>query len=317
MKESYREVLRILYKRLGGQNSSSRFGKMRKAQIRKSVQTLFAILKKPHDLAFRFELLRETAKWLVPGYRLKWPQMEWWDHALFNEYLTRFDELEGMNTDRRWMLCQLLRLIEGVPGDTAECGVFTGSSSFLICIANERSLRHARWHHGFDSFEGLSEPTEFDSRHWSRGDLSCDVDAVRRNLKEFKNVSFHRGWIPSRFVDVAEKRFSFVHIDVDLYEPTRDSIAFFYPRVNAGGIIVCDDYGFTTCPGVTRAVDGFLRDKPEKMISLPDGGGFLIRGCQTSGLSFAPRHIESQDPVTGPRKRPDSSKRGATKASGQ
>ena len=74
-----------------------------------------------------------------------------------------------------------------------------------------------------------------------------------------------------------------VHVDVDLYEPTLASLAFFYPRMNPGGVMVCDDYGFTTCPGATKAVDEFLHDKPEKMIALPNGGGFFIAGVSTAG----------------------------------
>jgi hypothetical protein len=88
------------------------------------------------------------------------------------------------------------------------------------------------------------------------------------------------GWIPERFPEVADRRFAFVHIDVDLEQPTRDSIEFFYPRMNKGGIILCDDYGFTTCPGATSTIDAYLLDKPEKMLSMCCGGGFLIAGCR-------------------------------------
>ena len=77
---------------------------------------------------------------------------------------------------------------------------------------------------------------------------------------------------------MADRAFSFVHVDVDLYEPTRDSFAFFYERLSPGGILLCDDYGCTTCPGATKAADEFLADRPEKMISLDSGGGFFIRG---------------------------------------
>jgi hypothetical protein len=49
-----------------------------------------------------------------------------------------------------------------------------------------------------------------------------------------------------------------------------------------GGIFVCDDYGFLTCPGATKAMDEFLLTKREKMISLPGGGGFFIKGCVTA-----------------------------------
>ena len=41
---------------------------------------------------------------------------------------------------------------------------------------------------------------------------------------------------------------------------------------------LCDDYGGTTCPEATEVIDGFLAGKPEKMISLDAGGGFLIKG---------------------------------------
>ena len=58
-------------------------------------------------------------------------------------------------------------------------------------------------------------------------------------------------------------------------------MAFFYPRLVPGGIVVCDDYGFPTCPGATSAVDEFLADKPEKMLSLASGGGFAIKGIAT------------------------------------
>jgi len=68
-----------------------------------------------------------------------------------------------------------------------------------------------------------------------------------------------------------------VYIDVDLYGLTRDSLAFFYPRMQTGGINLCDDHGITTCPGATAAFNEYLLDKPETMIGLPCGGGFLIK----------------------------------------
>ncbi len=44
---------------------------------------------------------------------------------------------------------------------------------------------------------------------------------------------------------------------------------------------MCDDYGFTSCPGATKACDEFFLDKPEKMIALSCGGGFCIVGTTT------------------------------------
>jgi hypothetical protein len=235
------------------------------------------------DPMTRFEVMKHLSKIVFPAYRFKWPQMDWWNNLEFTHYLERFSEQNGMNTDRRWMLNQLLRLTYQVPGDTAECGVYQGAASYLICQFNAEILDNERHHFMFDSFEGLSKPSANDSLYWSKGDLSAPEEAVRNALSDFPNITLFKGWIPTRFKEVENKQFSFVHIDVDLYEPTLESMAFFYPRMSPGGIILCDDYGFSTCPGATRAVDKILQDKPEKMISLCSGGGFMIKGCPTQG----------------------------------
>ncbi len=159
-----------------------------------------------------------------------------------------------------------------------------GATSWLICDANRG---RGKLHHVFDSFEGLSMPGANDGSHWSRGDLASSEEVARSQLAEFEAVRFYKGWIPERFTEVADRTFSFVHIDVDLEQPTRESIEFFYPRISAGGIIVCDDYGHTTCPGATRAVDQFLAGKDEQMISCPSGGGFIIKGVETAASPFS------------------------------
>jgi O-methyltransferase len=233
-------------------------------------------------LAPRLRLLRLAGKLLVPTYRFKWPQLDWWKNEEFTGYLNRFGELQVLNTDRKWMVYQLLRLVAHVPGDTAECGVFRGATSYLICCANQGSQAGTKTHHLFDSFEGLSQPGQADGTHWRKGDLKCEIETVRKALSDFDKLTFHPGWIPDRFQDVEDRKFSFVHIDVDLAEPTRESLAFFYPRMEAGGIIVCDDYGQSTSPGATQAVDHFLAGKSEKMLMLPEGGGFLIVKAPTA-----------------------------------
>src|SRR5882724_8547169 len=105
-------------------------------------------------LAPRLRVLRLAGKLFVPSYRFKWPQLDWWKNKEFTRYLDRFGELGVLNTDRRWMIYQLLRLVAHIPGDTAECGVFRGATLYLICSANEESQAGDKTHHLFDSFEG-------------------------------------------------------------------------------------------------------------------------------------------------------------------
>lgn len=228
-----------------------------------------------------FRIVTKLAKRLIPTYRFTWPELAWFKDSKLKDVLHRFDEDEGFNAHRRFALQQLLRLTSNIPGDTAECGVYKGCGSYIILQANNQSL-FDRTHHIFDSFEGLSNPSSKDGNYWSSNDLSMVEGVVKENLGDFKSVKYYKGWIPNRFRDVDAYTFSFVHVDVDLYEPTLDSIRYFYDKLNVGGIFICDDYGFLTCPGATAAVEEFLLSKPEKMVSLPGGGGFFIKGCVTS-----------------------------------
>lgn len=236
------------------------------------------------NLLQRFEVLKLVAAKVLPEYRFKWPQMTWWYNEAFNAYLDHFEERCGNNTDRRWMVAQLLRLIADVPGDTAEVGCYRGAMSWLICEANRQVAKsQRRVHHLFDSFEGLSEPGPDDGIHWQAGALACSEALVQSNLAPFAGqFCTHKGWVPERFREVADRTFAFVHIDVDLHDPTLASLEFFYPRLSPGAILICDDYGFSSCPGAMLACDRYLADKPEAMVQLSDGGGFLIKGVTTA-----------------------------------
>ena len=225
----------------------------------------------------RLKILQMIGQLVLPSYRFKWPDMSWWNNQEFTDYLIAFDELGGFNADRRWNLYQLARWSSSVPGETAECGVWKGAGSYAICWAFE-ATGERRTHHAFDSFAGLSEPNEsVDGQHWRKGDLPSDLSATASNLSRYDQVVFHRGWIPERFHEVAGSRFAFVHIDLDLYQPTRDSLEFFYPRLSPGGLLLCDDYGFDVCPGPTAAMDEFFADRPECIVWLSPGAAFVVK----------------------------------------
>lgn len=229
------------------------------------------------SLLERFSLILIISRYILPEYRFKWPQMDWWNDNDFLNYVEKFDGKYSNNQDRRWMSFQMMKLVENIKGDTAECGVYEGATSKLILKMNENS-KYDKTHHIFDSFEGLSQPKEEDGTHWKVNALSIGENIVIDNLKPYKRFILYKGWIPTRFNEVDNKIFSFVHVDVDLYEPTRDSIEFFYSRMEEGAVFLCDDYGFTSCPGATKAIDEFLANKDEKMISLSGGAGFFIKG---------------------------------------
>lgn len=179
-------------------------------------------------------------------------------------------------------------LKQKLEGDFAECGVWKGHSAFIISTILSQNGFSGEFHI-FDSFEGgLSEKKDKDKnlihelsekRIKEESDVfSSTEEEVNACLKGFKFYSLHKGWIPSRFNSVENRKFQFVHIDVDLYEPTRESLNFFYSRLVENGVIVCDDYGLTQFPGAKRAVDEFLQENKCKMFyEVPMGGCFIIK----------------------------------------
>jgi predicted O-methyltransferase YrrM len=197
----------------------------------------------------------------------------------FAQEFARLSPGEDLTQERKYNLDQLFRLVRHVEGDVAECGVYKGASAFFLArniIKQGLNKRLCL----FDSWEGLPIPDEVDGDYWTAGALRSTIDDIRNALAPLGQppfVEFYQGWIPERFPEVASHRFSFVHIDVDLHQPTLDSLVFFYPRMAPGGIILLDDYGFIQCPGATAAVDRFIADKPEPIINLSAGGAFILK----------------------------------------
>lgn len=160
-------------------------------------------------------------------------------------------------------------LDKGIEGDFAENGCWMGHSTYALATILQSSNFSNKFYI-FDSFEGgLSDKTENDSN--LRTDLnateinkekeifSSSLESVKELLSPFPFVEIHKGWIPEKFDRVEDRQFAYVHIDVDLYEPTRDCLNFFYPRLNKNGVIIIDDYGLSQFGGCKKAVDEFLK----------------------------------------------------------
>lgn len=148
-------------------------------------------------------------------------------------------------------------------GDIAEVGVYRGGSAKLICEAKATDKKL----HLFDTFEGLPALTPKDGKHlFYEKQFSASYDEVKNYLQPYHEVYFYKGLFPLTAGPIANSCFSFVHIDVDLYEATLECLKFFYPRMSVGGILISHDY--VLAPGVRKAFDEFFADKPEPIIEL-------------------------------------------------
>ena len=164
-------------------------------------------------------------------------------------------------------------------GAVVECGCWRGTSMLLLCgyeASFSSDFKGANFHI-FDSFEGLSAPGEKDpsDRPDSKaGTFEASLDEVKNNLRNFPEISFYKVWIPDRFSEVDHLNFRFVHVDVDLHQPTGDAIRFFYPRLVLGGRLVCDDYSWS---GARDAVDSYAKEVGAEVVVSPNQQAMLVK----------------------------------------
>jgi hypothetical protein len=53
-------------------------------------------------------------------------------------------------------------------------------------------------------------------------------------------------------------RISLMHVDCDLYQPTKVAMQYLWPRVVRGGVVIFDDYGIRPWEGESTAVDEYF-----------------------------------------------------------
>lgn len=160
---------------------------------------------------------------------------------------------------------------EGVDGAVAELGVFKGNAAKVFnTLFPERTL------YLLDTYEGFSKKdlTDNEPAVSAEGDFNSGIETVKLFVGNDSNIKYIKGYFPETSIHIPEnERFCFVNIDVDLYEPIKSGLEFFYPRMIKGGMIAIHDYANSCWPGVKKAVDEFLIDKTEKLIVIPDKSG--------------------------------------------
>lgn len=143
------------------------------------------------------------------------------------------------------LFLECLKATENVDGDIAEVGAFEGGNSFIAL--NYLALRggRARTYHIFDSFEGFPELSAFDPANCKQGDY-CTQASLQSVLNDFRLLPGARivpGFVPQTFDSLPKNAaFSLVFYDCDLYQPALDTFAYFWDRLDPGGILLVHDY---------------------------------------------------------------------------
>ena len=174
--------------------------------------------------------------------------MDWLDHLNANqvkESALRSQELISSDTSifssresiRAWSFRTLPKGSQ--TGLIMEFGVYGGKS--LVQLAESAGRRV----YGFDSFEGLRDP-------WSKPDRTSGAmdkkGQIPKLVRGREDVEIVLGWVEDTldpFLREHNESISIVHLDMDVYAPTRFVLERIKPRLSPGTHLIFDDlFGF-------------------------------------------------------------------------
>jgi O-methyltransferase len=180
-----------------------------------------------------------------------------------------------------------------IGGDFVECGVWRGGSVMMAVLALKQFGGVGRTIHCFDTFEGMPEPGALDIHNASgvpaarilaaqepREDnvywAIAPLETVRANMVAtgypLDLVHYHQGKVEDTLPACAPHEIALLRLDTDWYQSTRHELECLYPRLNAGGVLIIDDYGFWR--GARHATDEyFSRSRSRILLNRIDGTG--------------------------------------------
>lgn len=141
-------------------------------------------------------------------------------------------------------------MLSSVKGDAAEIGLMAGHTFKALCRIAD-TFPGKKICHGFDSFEGMGEPGPKDMGpnggcNYPKGKFSEQGSSIKGlamlRHKIGNRHCVYKGWVPEVFAMAPEDlRLCFAYLDVDHYQPTVDALAWVWPRIEHGGIMLCHD----------------------------------------------------------------------------
>jgi O-methyltransferase len=211
-------------------------------------------------------------KWIV--------YQPWLNHGNIDEVvrkMTRRNVRSLVNKDRLHIIKQSLSNCNHKSGEVWEAGVYQGGSASLICQLLRKDSKNQTAVRLFDTFEGMPVTDKSHDLH-KKGDFGdTSLEAVRSLVGDDDFIKYHPGLVPETFLGLEKSVIKFAHIDLDIYHPIKASCEFIWPRLIQGGVIIFDDYGFSTCPGAREAVDGFFQKIGMQPLVLPTGTAIIYK----------------------------------------
>jgi hypothetical protein len=182
---------------------------------------------------------------------------------------------------------ELFKMARDVPGAIAECGVFKGASFSRFAMFRDLfGNAESRTLIGFDTFDEFPLAAS-SSDAAARETFVSAAGSSSISREQLLDVLARKGCdasvelvagdvcetVPAYVRDHPELKISLLNLDIDVYEPSVTILEHLYPRVQSGGVVVLDDYGFF--PGETQAVDEYFADMQIEIRKFP----FAMRPC--------------------------------------
>jgi hypothetical protein len=145
------------------------------------------------------------------------------------------------------------------PGKMLEIGTFRGGGALHISNACPDREMFA-----FDSFEGFRDlKPGLDDIFGADWFKDSSVEVVRALFKPYnRKATIVKGFFPESAANLDLSSVSFCHLDVDVYEATRDSLRFLSDKLAPRSLIVLDDFQ-RGAHGLDKAVKEFTSERRE------------------------------------------------------
>lgn len=175
------------------------------------------------------------------------------------------------------ILQQLTAVLEdGIAGDVVEFGCYIGTTSlFLQRLLQQQAFE--RQLYVYDSFAGLPPKTPQDSSpaglHFVSGELSATKSQFTRHFKKagLSLPVIKKAWFSDVALSDLPEAVALAFLDGDYYESVRLPLTLLECRLSHGAMIIVDDYHSEALPGVTTAVDNWLRLQPAVRLQVVAG----------------------------------------------
>jgi len=177
---------------------------------------------------------------------------------------------------RCYHLYLLIQQIEKVPGDILEVGTWRGGTAGIFTQLLPKKMVYLA-----DTFKGVVK-----SSVWEHYKDKAHADTSEELVRDFlgghlkvSNFEILKGIFPEDTgKKVADKAFSLVYLDVDVYQSTKDAFEYVWKNVTHGGIVVFDDYGMiSACEGISKFIDEIKADTDKLFIPNLNGQAYVIK----------------------------------------